>query len=63
MIYGFSRTNWWLVVTDSLVFIDLCFVFWLMLPDLLCEQRSGKCIQEQVSGFALGHTVGELMNI
>lgn len=39
MIYGFSQTNWWLVVTESLVFIDLCFVFWITIPDLLCKQR------------------------
>lgn len=39
LIYSLSRTNWWLVVTDSLVFIDLYFVFWITVPDLVCKQR------------------------
>ena len=39
MIYGLRRTNWWLVVTESRVFIDLCFVLWITIPDLVCMQR------------------------
>lgn len=35
MIYGLRRNNWWLVVTESHVFIDLCFVFWITILDLL----------------------------
>lgn len=39
MIYGLRRTDWWVVVTDSLVFIDLCLVFGIAIPDLVCMLR------------------------
>lgn len=54
MIYGLRRTNWWLVVTDSLVFIDLCFVFWITIPDLLCKQRSESAFRSKISDLHWG---------
>lgn len=38
-IHSLRRANWWLAVTDSLVFIDLCPVIWITIPDLLCRRR------------------------